>query len=289
MVGQVIEEPVGMYESYWNLSRPPFPACPDADGFVACHPHQAALLKLRYTVESSLGAAALTGEIGSGKTTVASRLAHELPDSYGPFVHVVFPNLNPGELLGWLAVELGADEHMLESEDDGLDTVLRVLRDRLADWSTRQRHPVLVIDEAHLLKNSSMLDVLMLLLNFRDVPGIDFTLLLVGHTSLSALLSRLPQLADRLAMVAHLPPLTAEETSEFVAGRLSGAGLDNNPFAPDALATIHALTGGVPRAIGRLCDLALLVGYADGLVSLRANHIHDVALELPRTVLRQVS
>ena len=116
-----------------------------------------------------------------------------------------------------------------------------------------------------------------------------FTLLLVGHTSLSALLSRCAQLADRLAMVAHLPPLTAEETSEFVAGRLGGAGLDNNPFAPDALAAIHALTGGVPRAIGRLCDLALLVGYADGLTTLRASHIHDVALELPRAVLKQVS
>ena len=278
-----------MYESYWGLSRPPFPAGPDAEGFIACHPHNAALLKLRYTVESSLGVAALTGEIGSGKTTVASRLSDELADPYGPFVHVVFPRLSPSELIGWLAVELGADEQLLETTGESLDGVLRVLRDRLGDWSTRGQHPVLVVDEAHLLKNSPMLEVLMLLLNFRDSSGIDFTLLLVGHTSLSGLLTRVPQLADRLALVAHLPPLTGDETSEYIAGRLAFAGLAESPFAPDALAAIHTLTGGVPRAIGRLCDLALLVGYADGLTSIRADHIHDVALELPRTALKRVS
>jgi len=278
-----------MYESYWGLSRPPFPAGPDTAGFVACHPHQAALLKMRYTIESRLGAAALTGEIGSGKTTVASRLADELDAPHGPFIHLVFPRLSPGELIGWFAVELGADEHMLETTTEGLDTVLRVLRDRLADWATRGQHPVLIVDEAHLLKNSPILEVLMLLLNFRDSPGIEFTLLLVGHTSLSGLLTRAPQLAERLAMVTHLPSLTADETTQYITGRLARADSEKAPFAPDALAAIHALTGGVPRAISRLCDLALLVGYAEGLASIRADHIHDVALELPGEALKRVS
>jgi general secretion pathway protein A len=285
----VIEESAGMYESYWGLSRPPFPASPDAEGFIPCHPHQVALLKLRYTIESGLGVAALTGEIGAGKTTVVGRLASELSEQFGPYVHVVFPSLSPGELLGWLAVELGADEHLLETTEEGLDTVLRVLRDRLRDWSARGQHPVLIVDEAHLLKNSAMLEVLMLLLNFRDSPGIDFTLLLVGHTSLSGLLTRVPQLAERLALVAHLPSLDAGETNDYIAGRLDRAGSADVPFAPDALAAIHSLTGGVPRAIGRLCDLALLVGYADGLTAIRADHVHDVALELPRTALKRVS
>jgi general secretion pathway protein A len=289
MVRQVIEESAGMYESYWGLSRPPFPSGPDSEGFIACHPHQAALLKLRYTVESGLGVAALTGEIGSGKTTVAGRLAHELTEAYGPFVHVVFPKLSPGELIGWLAVELGAEEHLLEKTDEGLDVVLRVLRERFSDWSARDQHPVLVIDEAHLLKNSPMLEVLMLLLNLRDSPAIDFTLLLVGHTSLSALLTRVPQLADRLAVVAHLPSLSENETTTYITERLESAGCDRAVFSADALAAIQRLTGGVPRAIGRLCDLALLVGFADGLREIRADDIHDVSLELPRVALKRVS
>ena len=278
-----------MYRSYWGLSRPPFPAGPDTEGFVSCHPHQAALLKLRHTVEAGLGAAALIGEIGTGKTTVATRLSEELSESFEPFVHVVFPRLNTAELIAWMAVELGADEHLLETADEGADVALRVMRDQLTEWSRRDRQPVLVIDEAHVLKNSSTLEVLTLLLNFRDPPRIDFTLLLVGHTSLSGLLSRVPQLADRLSLVAQLPPLTQSETAEYVNGRLAAAGCTRTPFAPDAVAALHALSGGTPRAIGRLCDLALLVGYADGLETIRGDHIHDVALELPRAVLRQAS
>ena len=90
-------------------------------------------------------------------------------------------------------------------------------------------------------------------------------------------------------MVAHLPSLTGDETTRYIAGRQDRAGSAEAPFTPDALATIHALTGGVPRAIGRLCDLALLVGFANGLDSIRGDHIHDVALELPRAVLQQAS
>ena len=69
-----------MYRSYWGLSRPPFPAGPDTEGFVACQPHQAALLKLRYTIESGLGAAAMIGEIGSGKTTLLQSFLGDLAD-----------------------------------------------------------------------------------------------------------------------------------------------------------------------------------------------------------------
>jgi len=278
-----------MYRSYWGLSRPPFPAGPDTEGFVACQPHQAALLKLRYTIESGLGAAAMIGEIGSGKTTVAARLGEELAEPFGPFVHVVFPRLSTAELIAWLAVELGADEHLLETADDGADVALRVLRTRLSEWSTQGQRPVLVIDEAHLLNNSSTLEVLTLLLNFRDPPRIDFTLLLVGHTSLSGLLSRMPQLSDRLALAADLPPLTQGESEQYVRSRLAAAGCNGSPFAPDAMVVLHALSGGIPRAIGRLCDLALLVGFANGLDSIRGDHIHDVALELPRAVLQQAS
>ena len=99
----------------------------------------------------------------------------------------------------------------------------------------------------------------------------------------------MPQLSDRLSLVSQLPPLSQSETADYVSGRLAAAGCTRTPFAPDALATLHALSGGTPRAIGRLCDLALLVGYADGLDTIRGDHIHDVALELPRAVLRQAS
>ena len=278
-----------MYRSYWGLSRPPFPAGPDTGGFVTCYPHRAALLKLRHTIEAGLGAAALIGEIGTGKTTVVTRLGEELSETFEPFVHVVFPLLNTAELIAWMAVELGADQHLLETADDGADVALRVMRDQLTKWSGRDRHPVLVIDEAHVLNNSSTLEVLTLLLNFRNPPRIDFTLLLIGHTSLAGLLSRVPQLSDRLSLVSQLPPLSQSETADYVSGRLAAAGCTRTPFAPDALATLHALSGGTPRAIGRLCDLALLVGYADGLDTIRGDHIHDVALELPRAVLRQAS
>lgn len=277
-----------MYETYWGLSRPPFPAALEPDTFVRCLPHQAALLKLRYCVESRLGAAALTGDIGSGKTTLATQLTRELSEPFGPFVHVVFPRLGPAELLAWLAVELGADEQLLEEAGAGVESVLRPLQDQLATWAARGRHPVLLIDEAHLLDNAQILETLTLLLNFRTPPGIDFTLLLVGQPALSGILTRVPHLGNRLALAAHLRPLSQDETADYIASRLTAAGCDREPFAPDAITTIHTLAGGLPRAIHRLCDLSLLVGYADGLDPIRGSHVHDVAIELPRAALARV-
>jgi len=274
-----------MYETYWGLSRPPFPAAIEPDAFVGCLPHQTALLKLRYCVESRLGAAALTGDIGSGKTTLAMQLARELPEPFGPFIHVVFPRMGPAELMAWLAVELGADEQLLEQSGAGVESVLRPLQDQLAAWTARGRHPVLLIDEAHLLDNSRVLETLTLLLNFRTPPGIDFTLMLVGQTALSGILTRVPHLGNRLALSAQLRPLSHDETVDYVSARLAAAGCDREPFAADALATIHTLSGGLPRTIHRLCDLSLLVGYADGLDPIRGSHVHEVAIELPQASL----
>src|SRR5688572_32566920 len=117
------ERSKGMYQSYWGLERTPFENTMDAEHYYPTATHRAAYLKLRYALENRLGAAALVGGIGSGKSYMTFVLQEQLPDGYGPVLRLMYPQLGVSELLGYLAVELGADEAIVERA--GLDAVLR--------------------------------------------------------------------------------------------------------------------------------------------------------------------
>lgn len=273
-----------MYEQYWQLNCAPFENNSDPGFFFGARSHHATLLKLRYLVENGKGGGLVIGGVGIGKTYLIEVLRDQLPETYGPIAHLGFPQLSPGELLSYLAVELGADESAVTGSDAGLDRTIRCIEQQLVRSAEQGRHPILVIDEAHLIDDPRVFQTLQLLLNFRRPGQVDFSLVLAGEHALLSRVQRIAQLDDRLAVKCVLQPLTADETARYVAHRLEVAGTRQPIFDDSAIHALYELSGGVPRRINRLCDLALLVGYADRMTVVSEAHIDAVSEELVAVV-----
>jgi general secretion pathway protein A len=273
-----------MYERFWQLNHNPFDDDADLRGYFGSETHQATLLKLRYLIENGKGTGLLVGGTGFGKTYLIDVLTRQLAETHGPFIHLVFPQMSPVELLGYLAVELGADANAVGSETGGLDRTVRTIDQLLRKYSEQNRHPVIVVDEAHLIEDFQVFQALRLLLNFQQPQKCRFSLIFVGQRELLNTVRRLGQLEERLSVKCLLRPLSAEETSAYVSCRLEAAGAPRPIFEPDAMRPLFELSGGVPRRINRLCDLALLVGFADESASISADQVEAVAEELTAVV-----
>jgi general secretion pathway protein A len=267
-----------MYQSYWQLHSRPFDNCSDSRFYYPSEVHQGALLKLRYVVENERGAALLAGAAGSGKTLVIGSLRRQLDNTRSPFVHLVFPRMSVRELLAYLAAEMGALAS--PSGNVSIDESVRRLQHFLEENTRRGLHAVVAVDEAHLLVDCEALDTLRLLLNLEGGTRPALTLLLVGQPQLLPAIERLPALEARLGVKCLLRPLNLEETVSYVNHRLSAAGATHEIFTSEALSTLYQLTGGNPRRINRLCDLALLIGYAEEQVRINAHQIEAVSNEL---------
>jgi general secretion pathway protein A len=269
-----------MYTDYWQLTRPPFDDVIDATGFHASETHQASLLKLRYLIEHRKGIGLLVGGTGMGKSCILRLLREQLPAHTGPVASIVFPQMAAHELLRYVAVELGADPASLAGSHAGVDASVRVLQQIFSGFAAENLHPVLILDEAHLIDDVPVLQALRLLLNFQPGSHAPMSLILSGHRELISSVRRIAQLDERVAVRCLLRPLTARETQSYIEQRLSSAGCQRAVFHPSAFQTVFELTAGVPRRINRLCDLALLVGYADDVPVLSSEHIEAVAEEL---------
>ncbi|KAA0138320.1 MAG: AAA family ATPase [bacterium] len=273
-----------MYQSYWNLQSGPFEEKMDAGYFYESHPHQAGLLKLQYLVENRKGAGLLVGNPGSGKSYLCHVLKSQLAERHQPFVQLVFPQLSPVELISYLAVELGAEEAGIEPGVTGKDRIIRALHRQLQLLCDQGAQPVIVIDEAHLIADQRIFETLHQLLNFQQTSDVDFTLLLVGDRLLLSHLQRSAQLDDRISVRCLLRPFSAEETQRYVEHRLQVAGRTEPVFEASAFQTLFELTQGNPRKINRLCDLGLLVGYADELPLITSDVLEAVSEELVTSI-----
>jgi general secretion pathway protein A len=265
-----------MYESYWQLDCRPFEPCAEARFHYPCPAQHSALLKLQYVIEQRRGAALLAGEAGVGKTWLIERLLTGLDAAYAPQVHLSYLQLPCEQLVGWLADQLAGTVEgnpLLAHHVRRIEQALR----RLAEAG---QHPVIVLDEAHLLRDRQTLEAIRLLMNFHDQGQPLATWILVGQTSLVPMVQKLPALEERLAVTCLLKRLSAEETAQYVLHRLAAAGAQRPIFDTAALKTVFALTGGIPRRINRLCDLALVVGYGEELALLKPEHLEAVHAEL---------
>jgi general secretion pathway protein A len=158
--------------------------------------------------------------------------------------------------------------------------VLRQLESALAELHQQGRHPLLMIDDAQLIEDHRVWQTLLLLLNFHQSNQAHLSMILAGPPELLGRLKRYGQLMDRLDLTAVLQPFTVGETAAYVRHRLQAAGTTAEIFNDSALALVHELSGGLPRRINRLCDFALLVGYAEDLAQITATQIEAVAEEL---------
>lgn len=271
-----------MYEDYWQLRAKPFEPIDSAAGFFPSEAHQGALLKLQYAVDGRRAAAVLSGPPGVGKTLLAQRLAAGLAEgadsAVGPVAHLVFPQMSHPDLLAYTAAKLGAAD--VRGATLSVDESVRRIEARLSENHNAGRHALVVVDEAHLLEDTGLLETIRLLLNLGPAPGAWMTLLLVGQMGLLSALARRPELDERIAVKSLLRPLTVDEAGEYLRTRLEAVGATRELFEPSAIEMMHCLTGGVPRRIDRLGDLSLVVGYADGLPAIDADHVKSVSQEL---------
>lgn len=274
-----------MYESYWRLKQKPFENAADPRFYYPSHSHQAALLKLRYAVENRRGAALLAGPSGAGKTLLTVMLRASLDGRFAPFVHLVFPQMSTGELLAYVAEELdsGATAEPASSPLPQASDVQRSVRriERfLAANVEKGRHAVIAVDEAQLVRDPATFEALRLLLNFEPGGTPALTLLMVGQPSILPTINRMPQWEERLAVKCLLRPFAQAETESYVEHRLRAAGASRPIVEPDAVPTLQELTHGIARQINRLCDLALLIGFAEEQQTLGAGHFEAVCREL---------
>ncbi len=271
-----------MYEAYWQLQAKPFESRSDTRFYYPVEPHQGALLKLRYAVESRRCAALLTGASGLGKSLVVRSLLSQLGDAYTPRLQLVFPQMPADQLLAYLAESLAGVEP--SSAGPTIQQSVRRIEQRLAENVHAGHHAVVVIDEAHDLADNQALETIRLLTNFEFAATTPLTVLLVGQPSLLPVLDRLPELDERLTVKCLLRRLTLEESMGYVLHRLQAAGAQRDIFDGSALEAVHHLSLGVPRRINRLCDLALLIGFAEERTTIGRAQIEAVAEELVAVV-----
>jgi general secretion pathway protein A len=272
-----------MYLNHWNLKRLPFENTLEPEWFFPSQTHQAALLKMRYLIENQKGAGVVVGATGFGKTFLMRRLEQELNGAIGPWLQIVFPRMSPDDLLCDLADRLRGERANGETqpmEPRPRWLALRQIEQSLDEHARADRHPVIVVDDAHLIDDPDTLQALELLLNFQQPPRRCFTLILLGDRLLLSRLSRMPRFDERLAVRAMLQSLSPDETARFIHYRLEVAGNRSAVFEPDALAELAEQSGGIPRRINRLADMALLVGYADRRQRLTAQDVASVSEEL---------
>jgi general secretion pathway protein A len=271
-----------MYESYWQLASKPFENTTDTRFYFPAETHQGALLKLRYAVENRRSAALLTGGSGLGKSLVIQTLLRGLNESFVPRVHVVFPQMPADQLLAYLAESLSGTQS--SGATPPIEQSVRTIERLLAQNVQQGRHAVVVIDEAQDLEESNTLETIRLLLNFEHDAVSAMTVLLAGQPALLPVLDRTPGLDERLAVKCLLRRMTVEETISYIEHRLQAAGAARPIFDATALEAVHHLSHGVPRRINRLCDLALLIGYAEERTQIQREQIESVAEELVAVV-----
>lgn len=271
-----------MYESYWQLNSKPFENSTDVDLYYPAETHQGAMLKLRYAVENRRAAALLCGGPGLGKSLIVQTLLRQLDDNFSPQVHLVFPQMPSDQLLAYLADSLSRANYI--GPTPPIEQSIRSIERSLKENAQQGKHAVVVIDEAQDLDGSDTLETIRLLLNFEHESVPSMTVLLAGQPSILPILDRMPELDERLAVKCLIRRLSLEETISYVHHRLQAVGSQREIFDATALESIHHLTLGVPRRINRLCDLALLIGFAEERTSIGREQIEAVSEELVAVV-----
>jgi len=238
--------------------------------------HREGLATLLYGVSSGKGFALLTGEVGTGKTTLLHALLGRLEQRTAS-AFVFNPRLDPLDFLRVLFDEYGI-EAKCRTKAEYLLTLNRFLIDRLE----KDQQTLLIIDEAQNL-SAEMLEEVRLLSNLETPRSKLIQIMLVGQPELKELLARpqLRQLRQRISLRHHLRPFDERETAEYIRGRLEVAGYTGKDlFRRNALKEVHRVTGGIPRLVNSVCDGALLLGYARGLQRLGAAEVREAAGDL---------
>lgn len=265
-----------MYASYFGLAEVPFSITPDPRYLFMSSRHREAMAHLVYGLKQRGGFVQLTGEVGTGKTTLCRYLLSQLPVNIEVAL-VLNPTLNKDELLATLCDELHIEYPQGATSKQLLDSITAVL---LKNYAAGKR-TVLIIDEAQILRKE-VLEQVRLLTNLETSKHKLLQIILIGQPELIEILARpeLRQLAQRITARYHLEPLSAVDTAAYVKYRLSVAGRRQPLFTDAALREVYRKSKGVPRLINVICDRALLGAYARNKKFVSANNVRHAAREV---------
>lgn len=270
-----------MYAAYFGLKQEPFSIAPDPRLLFMSEQHREALAHLLYGVQGGGGFVLLTGEIGTGKTTVCRSFLEQVPPHCN-LAYIFNPKLTVLELLQTVCHEFGVEVQPPVHRPATVKDYIDPLNAFLLQAHAAGRNNVLVIDEAQNL-DADVLEQLRLLTNLETGERKLLQIILIGQPELREMLARpeLEQLAQRVIARYHLQALGPQESELYVRHRLAVCGLERPlPFDRAALKRVHAATGGVPRRINLLCDRALLGAYANGDPQVNRRIVNEAAAEV---------
>jgi len=248
-----------MYNAFFGISENPFSLSPDPTFLYRSPQHEEALANLIYGVQSRKGFIVLTGEVGTGKTTMLECLREYLESQYIEYASLFNSRINPQQFFEMIAYDLD-----LRCERTSKTEVLFALNSLLIQQANEGRTSVLIVDEAHNL-DWDVLEEIRLLGNLENRRGKLLQIVLAGQPELDRKLDapNLRQLKQRIVLRYNLKPFSEAESVEYINTRLARAGMENQTvFSPPVLAEIHRRSQGIPRLINGICDNCLLTSFA---------------------------
>lgn len=276
-----------MYSGFFGFNSPPFSIAPNPDFMFLSPRHAEALAHLRFGLGDAGGFVLLTGEVGTGKTTVSRSLLQEL-DEQTDVAFILNPTLSELELLAAICDEL---KIRYKKADASLKLLGDKITQRLQKNHEAGKKTILIIDEAQHLQ-PAVLEQLRLLTNLETNTKKLLQVILIGQPELQQLLQRndLRQLAQRITARYHLLPLNHSEVQQYVRFRLKVAGCERPVFNDKAVKKLFELSGGIPRLLNLLADRALLAAYGKQQAVVDAKEVQRAAAEiLPINQASQVS
>lgn len=248
-----------MYNAFFGFSETPFNLSPDPTFLYRSEQHEEALANLIYGVQSRKGFIVLTGEVGTGKTTMLECLRDYLESQYIEFAFIFNSRITPDQFFEMIAYDLD-----LRCQRTSKTEVLFALNQLLLQQSQQGRTTVLIVDEAHNLE-WEVLEEIRLLGNLENRRGKLLQIILAGQPELDRKLDapNLRQLKQRIVLRCSLEPFSPAQTSEYINTRMEKAGtMKQQVISPELITEIHARSQGIPRIINAVCDNLLLTCFA---------------------------
>ena len=265
-----------MYESYYGLTSKPFQLTPDPAFFFASKLHKRAMSYLQYGLSQAEGFIVITGDIGTGKTTIANSLLDDMEQDIFA-AQIVTPKLNPDELVKMVASKFELDVAN-KSKSDLLEDIERFL----SELSEQGKRALLLVDEAQNLPLETI-EELRMLSNFQKAGKPLLQSFLLGQAELQPILRapNMEQFRQRIVASCHLAPLNQEESIAYIEYRLHHAGYNGQKlFSDEAYSAIHEFSKGVPRKMNTLMDRVLLFGFLEEVEVFELNDVQSVINEV---------
>ena len=266
-----------MYLDHFNLTERPFSITPDPRFLYMSARHREALAHLLYGLGEGGGFVQLTGEVGTGKTTICRCLLEQVPENVD-IALVLNPKVTSTELIATVCDELGIE---YPEGDISIKALTDVLNRYLLDAHARGRRTVLILDEAQNL-SADVLEQVRLLTNLETSTQKLLQIVLIGQPELRSLLARedMRQLSQRVTARYHLDPISREEADAYIRHRLQICGITQPVFSKRSVDKIQQLSGGIPRLINVLCDRAMLGAYVEGKTQVDPKVVKKAAREV---------